>query len=58
METEKQEVEVTPQMIDAGLQVYFEHDFDADDPSRFLCAVFRAMSASCSQSALQAPGRS
>ena len=36
-------IEVTPEMVEAGLEVYLRFDETADDPSRFLSDVFRSM---------------
>ena len=40
---ETAEIEITPQMIEAGIEAYweFEHDHDAED--RIVSRVFRAM---------------
>ena len=36
-------IEITPQMIDAGLDALIRHDDDGDDLTTLLCDVFRSM---------------
>ena len=36
-------IEITPAMIEAGIEVYINFDPDADDLDGFLCGVFRSM---------------
>ena len=38
------DVEITPVMIEAGLEAYWEHDREHDSSQDIVCDVFRAMS--------------